>query len=47
MKDGAIRKVNFCFDSERIRTEYCSLEIVTEFFRIGKVRFKKVSLGAT
>ena len=38
MKDDAIRKENSCFNSERIRTRDSSLEMVTEFFRIGKAR---------
>ena len=41
MKDGAIRKVNSCFNSERIRTRDGSLEIITESFRIGKVRMRE------
>ena len=36
MKDGFVRKENFCFISERDRTEDCSLEAVKESFRIGK-----------
>ena len=45
MKDGAVRKVNFCFNSERIRTEDCSLETDTEFFRIGEAEIEKARLG--
>ena len=37
MKDGVIRKENFCFSSEGDRMEDCSLEVITESFRIGKV----------
>ena len=47
MKDGVIRKVNSCFNSERVRTGDCSLEVTTESFRIGKVRIEKASLGDT
>ena len=45
MKNSSIRKVNFCFNSERIRMEDCSLETATEFFRIGKAKIEKASLG--
>ena len=42
MKDGFVRKENFCFISERDRTEDCSLEAEKELFRIGKSRKKLV-----
>ena len=42
MKDGVIRKVNFCFDSERDRTEDCSLEMFTESF--GRVEYRRLFL---
>ena len=45
MKDGTVRKVNFCFSSERIRMEDCSLEKDTEFFRIGEAEIEKARLG--
>ena len=45
MKNGAIRKVNFCFNSERIRTEVTCIETATEFFRIRKAKIEKVSCG--
>ena len=45
MKDGTVRKVNFCFDSERIRMEDCSLETNTELFRIGEAEIEKARLG--
>ena len=41
MKDGAVRKENSCFNPERIRMRDSSLEIVTEFFRIGRVETRK------
>ena len=45
MKDGTVRKVNFCFNSERIWTEDCSLETNTELFRIGEAEIEKARLG--
>ena len=45
MKDGTVRKVNFCFNSERIWTEDCSLETNTELFRIGEAEIQKARLG--
>ena len=42
MKDGFVRKENFCFISERDRTEDRSLEAEKEFFRIGTSRKKLV-----
>ena len=47
MKDGVIRKVNSCFNSERVRMGDCSLEITTDSFRIGRVGIEKVGLGTT
>ena len=43
MKDGVIRKVKSCFNSERVRTRDSSLEVTTESFRIGKVRILLVT----
>ena len=42
MKNGFVRKENFCFISERDRTEDCSLEAGKELFRIGTSRKKLV-----
>ena len=42
MKDGFVRKVNFCSISERDRTEDCSLKAETESFRIGTSQRKLV-----
>ena len=47
MEDGVIRKVNSCFNSERVRMRDSSLEVTTESFRIGKVKIEKASLGDT
>ena len=47
MKDGVIMKENFCFDSERDRTEECSLEMVSESFMIRRAVIEKVDLGDT
>ena len=47
MKDGVIMKEKFCLDSERDRTEDCSLEIVSESFMIRRVVIEKVDLGDT
>ena len=47
MKVGVIRKVNSCFNSERVKTGDCSLEMTTVSFRIGRAGIEKVGLGAT
>ena len=47
MKDGFVRKVNFCSILEKDRTRDSSLEVITESFMIGRVRTEKASLGDT
>ena len=41
MKDGVVRKVNSCFNLEKVRVRDSSLEATTESFRIGKSQDRK------
>ena len=47
MKDDVFIKENFCFVSERDRTEDCSLEKYSESFIIGRDTIEKADLGDT